>query len=126
MKRLLTRAQELGTQLWPMLKARRGAIERTVRELPHRLRRMANQISLSLELVDDYRAGTYRDVRWTSIAVAIAGVIYVVSPVDLIPALPVLGSLDDVLVMNFVMRFLREDLERYCAFKGYDPSEYFS
>lgn len=126
LQQVLRRAANTGQALWPLLARRRAGIEQLVRGLPERLRRTANQISLTLELADDYRSGAYRDIPWTSIAVAIAGVIYVVSPVDLVPIpIPTLGGLDDAVVMGLVMRYLRPDLTRYCHFKGYDPADYF-
>jgi uncharacterized membrane protein YkvA (DUF1232 family) len=39
--------------------------------------------------------------------------------------LPVLGQLDDALVVGVAMRLIRRDLERYVAFKGYAKEKYF-
>ena len=45
---------------------------------------------------------------------------------DAVPdVIPRLGTLDDMLVTSLVLRLVRLQLERYCAFKGYDPTEYF-
>lgn len=43
-----------------------------------------------------------------------AAIAYFVSPVDVIPdALPIIGYLDDALVLKFVMDFISEDLDAY-------------
>ncbi len=104
----------------------RKAVFDKLREIPKRMQKLTNQIRLLLDLVDDYWSGDYREVRWYSLAVAVAAALYFLSPTDLIPdALPGIGHLDDVLVMALALRFLRRDLTAYCRFKGLDPAEYF-
>jgi uncharacterized membrane protein YkvA (DUF1232 family) len=86
----------------------------------------AKQTALVLDLLDDFRSGTYRQVPWHSIAIASAGVLYAVSPADVVPDfIPFLGALDDVAVAAIATRLIKKDLVRYCHYKGYSEAEYF-
>ena len=61
-----------------------------------------------------WRDGTYRDVPWKSIIVAIAGIFYFLDPIDIIPDfIPVIGYLDDSVVLAFVARTIHSDLEKF-------------
>ncbi len=61
-----------------------------------------------------WRDGSYRDVPWKSILVAIAGIFYFVDPIDIIPDfIPVIGYLDDGVVLAFVARTIHSDLEKF-------------
>ena len=47
------------------------------------------------------------------------GIIYFVSPLDLIPdAIPVLGYIDDAAVLSLVMAAIRSDLEKFQEWEG--------
>lgn len=119
-------AQRVGRSNLKLLFLKRKAITSELRQIPRRMQLVTNQARLVLELVDDFRVGTYRDVSWMSIAVGAAGLVYAVSPADVVPdALPLLGALDDMVVLTLAMRFLQKDLRSYCRFKGYDEVEYF-
>ncbi|PON15758.1 hypothetical protein C2W62_22125 [Candidatus Entotheonella serta] len=50
--------------------------------------------------------------------VLIIALLYIVSPIDLIPdAIPLIGLLDDILVAGFAIKQTSSELERYRAFK---------
>lgn len=108
------------------LHAQRQAMFGKLREIPERMQKLTNQVRLLLDLVDDYWDGRYREVRWYSLAIAVAAALYFLSPTDLIPdTLPGIGHLDDVLIMALALRLLKRELTAYCRVKGLDPSEYF-
>lgn len=105
---------------------RRSGVATQLRAIPHRLQKITHQSSLVLELIDDYRDGTYREVTWYSVAVASATLLYTVSPADVIPdVIPIVGQLDDVVVLSLGMHLLKRDLRAYVTFKGYDADKYF-
>jgi uncharacterized membrane protein YkvA (DUF1232 family) len=67
-----------------------------------------------LRLVRAYVKGEYREVPWESIAIAIGGLIYVISPVDLIPdAIPVAGYADDAAVIALVVASVLPELVKF-------------
>ena len=99
---------------------------------PERLREIAERASRSLaqrsesfvDVLDDFRAlirlvvayarGLYRQIPLDRLVVVVAGLIYVVSPIDLIPDfLPVGGLLDDAVVISWVIKAVREELDAF-------------
>lgn len=103
-----------------------SSLRESMSAVPERLQRVAQQSRLVLELLDDVRSGTYRDLSWYSVPVAAAALLYTVSPADVVPdAIPFIGALDDVALLALAVRLLRQDLRAYCRFKGYPESQYF-
>lgn len=67
-----------------------------------------------IRLVRAYIKGQYRDVPWETIALAIAALIYFLSPVDAIPdPIPVVGYIDDAAVIGFVIASINADLNNF-------------
>lgn len=119
-------AERIGERQIPKVLDQRERVKGELRAIPQRIQKLANQADLVLELIDDYRSGAYREISWRSLAMAAAALLYSVSPGDVVPDfLPLVGSMDDALVIGLTMRMLRKDLERYCRFKGYAVEEYF-
>lgn len=75
-------------------------------------------IGLIFSLAKDYWNGNYRDVSWTTIFFAVIAFLYMVSPVDLMTDMvPVIGWLDDVVIIVLFLKFFHHDLEKYKHFK---------
>ena len=72
-------------------------------------------VELMLSLVEDYAEKNYSQIPKASIISAIAAIVYVISPIDLIPDVIVgAGFLDDAAVVLLVLEFgLKKDLENY-------------
>lgn len=120
------KAKEVSDRDISELMERRKDIEDKLKKVPGAFGKLINQIKLLLEMVRDYRIGAYRDIPWYSIAMAVASVLYFVNPFDIIPdIIPLLGYVDDAFVIGLGVMSIREDLKKYCAFKGYDPAQYF-
>jgi len=67
-----------------------------------------------IRLTRAYYNKRYTDVPWQTIVLAIAGLIYFVSPIDLIPDfIPVAGYLDDAAVIAFVVASIKADLDNF-------------
>lgn len=78
------------------------------------LSKILDEVAALVRLVVAYARGTYREVSGQSVILILAGLIYLVSPVDLIPDfIPVAGYTDDVVVLGFVVRTVREELEAF-------------
>lgn len=119
-------AERFGRPKLQLLTKQRKAVVAELRRIPDRMQKVTNQARLVMELVDDFRAGAYRDVSWVSIAIAAACLVYSVSPSDVVPdVIPGLGAIDDMVVLTLGMRFLTRDLRAYCKFKGYREADYF-
>lgn len=88
--------------------------------------KLLNQLSLSYEMIKDYKTKRYVDIPWRTIALIVGAVLYFVNPFDIIPdILPVIGFTDDAVAFAAVFRSVQGDLLRYCEWKGYDPDKYF-
>lgn len=120
-------AKRVGIPKLLLLLRNRKAISNELRAIPRRMQLITNQARLVIDLVEDFRSGSYRQVSWVSIAVAAACLVYVVSPGDVVPdAIPILGTLDDMVLVTMAMHFLEKDLRAYCRHKGYIESDYFA
>ena len=130
MNPLVTRALSKVTERF----VRRGAADVTVNEVNEvddraaelretfrtagPLRRFVTDAALLVAFVRDYRRDRYRDVPFRSIAAAVFALLYVLSPVDLIPDfIPVVGYLDDAAVVGLCLSMLEHDLARYKAWR---------
>ncbi|MCM4154901.1 hypothetical protein DHD80_02685 [Gramella sp. AN32] len=83
------------------------------------LKRYMDDAKILFSLLRDYANGTYRDVPWNIIASVGASLLYVLSPIDLIPDfIPVLGYLDDAAVIAFCLNLIEKDLAAYKAWKN--------
>lgn len=73
----------------------------------------------------DYANGSYRKVPWKALAALAAAVLYVVSPLDLIPdVLFPVGLTDDVLAIALTWGLVKRELREYCAWKGLSPAHF--
>ncbi len=74
----------------------------------------ASDLAVLLSLIRAYIKKQYTDVSPTTIMLAVAGLIYVVTPVDLIPDY-ILGPglLDDAAVIGIVLQAIQMDLNKY-------------
>jgi uncharacterized membrane protein YkvA (DUF1232 family) len=87
--------------------------------------KLFNAVKLFASLIKEYMQGTYTEIPWPTIASLVAAVIYVVSPIDAIPDfIPLIGYIDDGVVVALVVAALRNDLKDYCLHRGWSPDDY--
>ena len=73
---------------------------------------------IMLMMIKDYRNGSYKTAPWFTIAAAVTGLLYVLSPLDLIPDfIPILGYVDDLTIMTIIIGWIDTDLHRYMDWK---------
>lgn len=83
------------------------------------LGRYIEDVKLLFSLIKDYWNDEYREIPWGSIAAIIAALLYVFSPIDLIPDfIPVIGLVDDALVIAACLSFVEHDLYTYKEWKA--------
>lgn len=69
-------------------------------------------------LLQDWYKGRYKDVPWLVISSIGGALLYVLSPIDLIPDfLPIVGYLDDAAVFAALLKYVRLDLKKYRDWK---------
>jgi uncharacterized membrane protein YkvA (DUF1232 family) len=72
-----------------------------------------------VRLVRADAAGRYRDVAVDDLLLVLAGMVYCVSPLDLIPDLIAgVGLIDDLVVLRFVLRSVPDVLGRFRAWEA--------
>jgi uncharacterized membrane protein YkvA (DUF1232 family) len=66
----------------------------------------------------DYVNGDYTEIPKRSIIAILGGIIYFLSPLDIVPDfVPLLGFMDDIFVLNLVYKQVLKDLEKYKIWK---------
>ena len=88
------------------------------RERRSHLKRFTTDIGLCISLVKDYSQGNYRKVPYKSIAAVVAGLVYILNPIDIIPDfIPVIGYVDDAIIFAFCLKMVEKDLQTYRVWK---------
>lgn len=79
-----------------------------------KIRQVIRHLKLFIRMVKMHFSGKYTAFSTKSILVMIAGLIYFVTPLDLIPDfIPALGFTDDITVIFFIYRSLKTDIEHF-------------
>jgi uncharacterized membrane protein YkvA (DUF1232 family) len=78
-----------------------------------------DDVRTMVRLVRAYTAGRYRDVAVEDLLLIVSGLVYFVSPLDLIPdVIAGVGLLDDLAVLGFVLRSVPDVLGRFRAWEA--------
>lgn len=78
------------------------------------LEEIKDNMKEAFNYVSDVFSGRYKDYSMTALITLVAGMVYVVSPIDIIPDfIPVVGFTDDITVFLFVLKSVNDELERY-------------
>lgn len=76
--------------------------------------RVTDDLDTAFRLLKAYGQGRYRAAPYRSMLALVAGLVYLVSPLDAIPDLLVtLGFIDDLAVLTLVISQIRHDLVRF-------------
>jgi len=75
-----------------------------------------------LRLIRAYYRGEYHAITESTLVVIVAAIIYLVSPLDVIPdAIPTLGFLDDATVLALAVQRTRQDLDDFMIWETASP-----
>lgn len=79
---------------------------------------LLDDLGASWRLLRAYLRGEYRDVRLRSVLSVLGGLLYFLSPVDLIPdVFLLLGLTDDAIVVSLVFGVVRQELAGFRAWE---------
>lgn len=82
--------------------------------IPKPLVDLWEDIKLLINLLKDYYSKRYTEIPLKSIMAIGASIAYFVSPIDIMPdAIPIIGYLDDAMVLKLAMDFISKDLDKY-------------
>lgn len=78
------------------------------------LHKYLNDVKLYFQMLGDVFAGKYKEIPFGTIAAIVGSLLYVLSPIDLIPDfIPVVGYLDDAAILTACLNFTKFDVEKY-------------
>ncbi len=99
------------------------AVQAVIEGIPSELTRSVNQATLLFELI---RAHVEEgdQTPFESVAQAVGALLYLSSPVDLVPDHVEYGYLDDAAILELAVQRIAPELERFCRRKSYDPARY--
>ncbi len=81
----------------------KGVLDKIWDDLPH-----------MFGMAKDWITGKYKEIPISSIIAILGGIIYFLSPIDIIPDfIPIIGYLDDIFVLNLVIDQVRKDIDKY-------------
>jgi uncharacterized membrane protein YkvA (DUF1232 family) len=72
-----------------------------------------------VSLIDDFTTGAYRRIPFYDVAVGVAGLLYLIDPVDVIPDfIPEVGYVDDAQVLSISFEMIRDEVDAYREWKN--------
>ena len=78
------------------------------------MQQLQDYVATFTRMIKAYRDGRYQAAPWKSLLLVTAGIIYFVSPLDLIPDfIPVLGYMDDITILVWIANSLKSDMEAF-------------
>jgi uncharacterized membrane protein YkvA (DUF1232 family) len=119
-RRGLVRAEELARNPKEMLQVLTVAERRLDRVGAGPLTPVKHDLQTLLRLLRAYGEGSYREVSGKNLALAGLGLLYLASPLDVIPDFLPGGFTDDAAVIGFVLRKIRSEL---AAFEAWERAE---
>ena len=78
------------------------------------LKRFINDVKLLISMIKDSFSGRYKHLPVGVIGAIVFALLYVLSPIDLIPDfIPVIGLLDDAVVLGLCLALAEKDIQKY-------------
>ncbi|HOY40842.1 MAG TPA: DUF1232 domain-containing protein [Chitinophagales bacterium] len=75
---------------------------------------IASRLNVLTRLTKAWRNKEYTEVSYVTVFLSVAILLYFVSPIDLVPDfIPIVGGLDDVLLLGFLLKMIDKEIERF-------------
>ncbi|NPV92065.1 MAG: DUF1232 domain-containing protein [Firmicutes bacterium] len=83
------------------------------------LSKVWNELTSLFRLIKAWVDGSYREIPKQTLALIVGGLLYFLSPVDLVPDfLAGLGLLDDAVILGWIIRNVRGEIERFTEWEA--------
>ena len=79
-------------------------------------------LKLTLDMLVDWKNGDYKDLSKDSITLITVGFLYILSPMSIIPKFIPLKHVDDILVLLYVIKRIKGELETYKKWRSENGS----
>ncbi|MET3684379.1 uncharacterized membrane protein YkvA (DUF1232 family) [Alkalibacillus flavidus] len=106
------------------LKTLANNAEEKARENSKSLSNALDQIKLLVEFLKAWKNNEYRDVSKQTIVWIIVALLYFVSPLDAYPDFLPLGYVDDIALLGYVYKSIKDDLDKFKAWKYGNNNEF--
>ncbi len=109
---------------WEKFKEKFNEFLKKAKDVPV-LGTVIDDVVTMFQLVESYIKKEYTDISPTTVVSIVAALIYVSSPLDIVPDfIPVAGFVDDVAVVSMALRFgAGSDLEKYKKWRAENKKE---
>jgi uncharacterized membrane protein YkvA (DUF1232 family) len=78
------------------------------------IREILADLQIIVRLVKAWLAAEYKDIALKSILILIGSILYFINPFDAVPdALPFIGYVDDVSVVAWVLKTLKDEIDKF-------------
>ena len=82
------------------------------------LKGIREQLGLLYNYISEVIQGKYKEYSATALSLALAAIIYVISPLDILPDLiPFTGYIDDIAIVTWAITKMDKELEKFKASK---------
>ena len=76
--------------------------------------KLNDSLRLFIRIINAYTSKAYTYVPWKTICLIVAGLIYFIYPVDLIPDfIPVSGLIDDIALIAWIYESIQDDIDNF-------------
>lgn len=76
--------------------------------------KLNDSLRLFIRIINAYNSKEYTYVPWKTICLIVAGLIYFIYPVDLIPDfIPVSGLIDDIALIAWIYESIQDDIDNF-------------
>ena len=79
---------------------------------------IAERLKVTTRMVDAWRNKHYKNISYSTIFISVLILLYFVSPIDLLPDfIPVIGGLDDAILLTYLLKLIDKEIERFMAWE---------
>lgn len=79
---------------------------------------IAARINVVIRMLRAWQKGIYTDVNKSVVFISAAILLYMASPLDLIPDfIPVIGGLDDLLLLRYMLKIIDKEIDKFTTWE---------